>query len=567
MIFVTNELTPSTKDNGHILSNRSIFEKLVGEACTALNHDRLGEAAIHASVAATHAIMQHGGLFASDHLDRVLAEIGRNLPAAAPAAGGSVEGATAAAKVLHVATRVEPVGGLTSLMLRWIRQDADRVHSIAITRQIRPQVPEVITNAVRERGGAVHLVNTCRGGVLTWALRLREMAREADIVVLHCFTDDVVPAIAFANKIGLPRIIYVDHNDHTFSLNMNIADLVVCLRQSGLDLARQRRGVSTERSCLLSTPLDPSVRCLPSQLAKQRLGLPEDAILLVSIARGVKFRNINGANYADAHVPILEKYPKAILIAVGPGERPDWAAAASRVPGRLISLPVREDVQLFQEAADIYVDSYPFVSITSLLEAGSLGVPLVSRFPYSDDAGILGADAPGLDGVLIHARTVEEYHNALSLLIADAGERNRLGSATRDAIRNAHVGESWRSGLERVYARALSLSPSMPGWRNSPTFCQGEPDCLLHLIHDHPLNLHEELIRQTRMMTWRDRAMFWLRYAPRLRLADLTAKNILQTLMSEPLACQAIQSLGSGSGPHRPAPVTAQPAAWAREAQ
>ena len=73
---------------------------------------------------------------------------------------------------------------------------------------------------------------------------------------------------------------------------------------------------------------------------------------------------------------------------VGAGERPDWTAAVERTNGRIVTYPERAGTSVLYDAADIYVDSFPAVSITSLLEAGSLGIPLVTRDPFGEASTI-----------------------------------------------------------------------------------------------------------------------------------------------------------------------------------
>ncbi|MFN3875643.1 MAG: aldehyde dehydrogenase family protein, partial [Flavobacteriales bacterium] len=54
---------------------------------------------------------------------------------------------------------------------------------------------------------------------------------------------------------------------------------------------------------------------------------------------------------------------------------------------------------------DIYVDSYPFVSSTSMMEAAGLGVPLVSRFYGPREARIFAINHPGIDKVAFTGST------------------------------------------------------------------------------------------------------------------------------------------------------------------
>jgi hypothetical protein len=159
--------------------------------------------------------------------------------------------------------------------------------------------------------------------------------------------------------------------------------------------------------------------------------------------------------------PVLERHRRAVLLAVGPEHTAEWERASQRVHGRIRAFGEREDTAIFYQAADIYVDSYPVVSITSLLEAGSYGLPLVTRSPLAGDPSILGADAPGLTDHLIQTRNIDEYHSALSRLIENEGLRNDLGLATSERVTALHSGTAWRDALEGIYAYAAELPPVM----------------------------------------------------------------------------------------------------------
>ncbi len=136
---------------------------------------------------------------------------------------------------------------------------------------------------------------------------------------------------------------------------------------------------------------------------------------------------------------------------------------ASEVGGRICALGTRLDTAALYDAADIYVDSYPVTSITSLLEAGSRGVPLVSRFPYSDDARVLGSDTPGLAGNLLEVRSGPEYEAVLAELIEDDAFRSEIGEATRRGITAVHQGRGWGTYLEALYLRVSRVRPGVHG--------------------------------------------------------------------------------------------------------
>ena len=292
---------------------------------------------------------------------------------------------------------------MESMLRRWICHDVGRRHSLAVTRQLRTPLPHTLQDLVRRSGGSIHRLNSRPGGLLSWAAKLRQIAHSHDLVILHLWADDIIPTIALADKSVTPPILLIDHCDHTFWLGGTVSDMVVALRKSGQRLAQNRRYVPEERSVLLPTIVERSSRVYTREQAKRILGLPANCVLLVSIARKAKYASFQGKSYLDAHVSILRKHDQAILFIVGAGNRDDWRSTITEMKGRIFSIPEKLAVGIYLQAADVFVDAFPMVSITSLLEAGLYGLPLVSRSLFSIRSEILLADAPGLDGYLLQA--------------------------------------------------------------------------------------------------------------------------------------------------------------------
>ncbi len=427
-------------------------------------------------------------------------------------------GEMAGRKILHVATGLTPIGGITAFISRWIRQDVDRSHSFVLTRQVREEVPRKVYEAITNNGGRVYRLNGAAGSITDWARRLRKISGGADAVVLHTSTHDVIPLLAFANKDGCPPIIYVNHADHVLSLGVSISNVFANLRQSGMELSRERRGVVAERNALLPTLIADVHRTRQRIEAKRQLGVPDDSIVLVSVARKLKFRSINNESYAGAHVALLEKHKNAILITVGSGVQEGWSDAILRVQGRIIALPEQDNPSLYFEAADIYVDLFPFVSNTSLLEAGSYGLPLVSRYPFPLGCEVLGADMPGFSDTLIRVENAYGYTAVLSRLIEDENYRLNLGEATRVKISETHMGMNWQRSVENLYERASAcpmndiLVPAMDEMHIE------DLDMLTPYVHNvmsdgRTRTLQELHDARLRIMPFRDCIHYWRRTA------------------------------------------------------
>jgi len=446
-------------DRAQIDSSYSNLQALTRIAGEFLEREMYLHAAAAAQIAARYGSYNHPGEFVSAQLEHVLRGIGRDgLRSREPRVEGRRPLRGAPPRVLHVLTAAKDIGGDSRFVWRWIERDSERRHSVALTEQLYFEVPEPLSAAVAARNGGVHVLDRGGANALQRAQALRDLATDVDIVFLHVYVEDIIPVIAFADRAALPPIVFVVQADHQFWIGVSVCDAFLHLRESGIALSERRRGIPRQRTALLSIPLEPPTRTLTRREAKKRLGLPEDAVLLLSIARAVKYTAIDGPSFPEAAERILARHPEALLMALGPQRAGSWEAVELRTGGRLRALGQRSDTAIFYQAADIYLDSFPFSSNTSLLEAGGYGIPLVSYFPYSSDSDVLGPGSPGLDGTLIRATDLVEYEESVSRLIESGKARLALGRKTRHCIRQLHSGEAWQSQVDRVYRAVAQMA-------------------------------------------------------------------------------------------------------------
>jgi hypothetical protein len=133
--------------------------------------------------------------------------------------------------------------------------------------------------------------------------------------------------------------------------------------------------------------------------------------------------------------------------------------AEKRTGGRVRALGQLADVSVLQQAADIYLDSFPFASLTSLLESGSLGNPVVTYRGHPNECAVLGADTAGIDDLMERPGTPDDLRATLARLIDDVSLRTSRGATLEEAIRRRHQGEGWRAETRRVYAHAAVSVP------------------------------------------------------------------------------------------------------------
>lgn len=421
------------------------FHRLLDRCESQLRRGRHEQAAAAALIAATFAWCNHTGSFASGRLADVLSSLAGTLPRIPEEprvpAGGTV-------RLLHVASQLYDTGGHTQMLANWLRLDGVRDHHVVVTSQDGRPIPDKIIAALPEPDALTQLDVPFRG-LMERAEVLRGLAAGFDHVVLHVHPNEVVAPIALGRRAGgAPEVLLVNHADHCFWEGGRAADRVVNLRHSGALLNRDRRGVPDGRNTLLVRPLHLQPRALPREQARAALGIDPGVMLVVSAADRYKYVAADGPALLDAVLPLLRSAADVRLHVAGPDVDGPWSVLAKEGLGR--AWGVLPDVRPLLEAADVYLDSYPFSSLTSMLEAASLEVPVVTLQTGGADSAVLGADTPELDDQMVVANSEEELRSALSSLLVRPTERETLGRATAATVMRTHAGGAWVEQVDRV---------------------------------------------------------------------------------------------------------------------
>jgi hypothetical protein len=308
---------------------------------------------------------------------------------------------------------------------------------------------------------------------------LRREARWADRIILHVHPNDVVAPIALSGVATAP-VILVNHADHVFWVGTPTADVIMNLRRSGADLSARRRGVEPERNVICNRPLRLSERTMTRADAKRLLGVPSSKVLIVTAAAGSKYEAIGRLGFVDLIAPTLRRNPDAFVLAAGPDPSGRWAELADESLGRALGeLP---DVSVLMQAADIYVDSFPFASLTSMLEAANFGVPIVSFRTESTQSAVLSADTPELDDVMFAPADAADFDRVISALIADQVGREKRGSETLQQVRAAHGNGAWLRSLDSLYRAAAERAARRPELTENTARMTSELDARVRVL-------------------------------------------------------------------------------------
>ena len=448
------------------------FQVLVDQARGAAAHGSDDEAAARVQLAGAYAWLNHPGAFASPELEELTRRLSARLPRHRP------RSRVPAADVLHVVTQVYETGGPTQAIVRWVDQDAGRRHVVCLTQQGAAPVPAKVRARTRDGQDLVDLSVGSRG-LLRDAAALRALAGAATIVVVHSHPHDILAGLALSSD-QRPGVVNVNHADHVFWLGTCLPGVLFNMRQSGARLATERRGVSPTRSVVMPRPLATVDRSLARSAAKEALGLRPETCLVLTVADAPKYRRIEGPSWLDLMLPVVFSGGDVQVLAAGPGRDGEWLEAEHRSGGRIRALGRVPDPGVLQQAADVHVDSFPFASLTSLLETGSLGTPVVTYRGHPEECAVLGADTPGVDDLMVRPGTPEEFREQMRRLLEDAAYREDLGDRTGRAIRDTHTGEGWRAALRGLYD--VAVRPPVAGDVVAPTRREGPLDTYVTLV-------------------------------------------------------------------------------------
>ena len=471
--------TPARADADHVALafNRHALATLEDACERFFAAGRHEDAAAAAELAGRVAWMNHPGVFAGERVEKVLTAIAEARFAWGPPALPVPEPGRPE-RVLHVLTEGYDTGGHTRLAWRWMLEDAGREHSAVLTRQRTP-LPEPLAAAVRERGGQLHMLPPT-APLLDRAAALRAHAQTFDLLVVHGHPDDPVPTLALGAGMR-PPVVVENHADHTFWLGRGLADAIVSPRPVGHLLASTRRGIPAERSAVLEVPLtgvEPGA--VDRAAARRALGLPEDVPVLLTVASHYKYEPVGDLHLLDPVERALHAVPDAILLAVGPHAVGRWAQSREATGGRVRALGRKADLAPYYAAADAYLESYPFSSLTAVSEAAAHGTPVLALAPDPDEAEIFGSRHT--DGWQ-RARTPEDYAQRLIALLTDPAARERWGTAARDVVATARDGEHYRTRVDDLYARARSLGPLAPSDLAAPVEGPARHDAAVLRLH------------------------------------------------------------------------------------
>ncbi len=435
-----------------ILQSEKLFNRALNQAEAKFKNGNLDEAVGWCQVAAHFASVRHCGFYASAPLENLLLRIAEKTGQAQQAvpAGFRVKQKDSSKKrLLFVATELYDGGGHTAFITRWIKNAGNSaVHSVVSTSD-KPFFPQTLSSAVEESGGWHYSLSEIPGS-LERAAVLRQIASDwADVVVLFVHPFDVLPTIAFGVE-ECPPVVFVNHADHQFWVGASITDVPVDYHVSGSQISIKHRGLANPQ--LLPIPLlKNSSPPLRDPLKREELGLKQNEVMLLSVAREEKFLPYDGVDFFEVMTRFLRQYPNVKLFVVGPENRGRWLEASKQTDNRIIvlgQLPRQSLEEVFNET-DIYVPSFPCGSGSALLEACLHGIPVVG-LANNELPHLTGQDDIAFENLPVHEPSTDKFLASLEKAINDLDSEKARAAKVKENVENAHCPPGWNSYLDKV---------------------------------------------------------------------------------------------------------------------
>ncbi|MVN78985.1 hypothetical protein GO988_21860 [Hymenobacter sp. HMF4947] len=420
----------------------------------------------------------HPGKFYDPRLERWALNIGKSIWETASKDESTELRKVSSRKVVHVATETYEVGGHTRFLLNIIKEDINSAHFIILTSQYEKDMPNWLRTEVSKSGGEViSLANKTR--VEKVASLQSILTSYADKVFYHIHPNDSIPIAALAAT-PRPQVITINHADHVFWLGSVLSDIVACYRVLSLDSVMVKRGA--QRAMLLPIPLSfPPFEWKSKNIARKELGIKDDDLLILTVASSNKFIPSGQYNYYLTIKQVLDKNPNVFVKVIGLSVNDDLRKHGFEINDRVELLGHITNPKLYYEAADIYLDSMPLSSYTSLLEAMYFGCFPV--LPFSPVGALNVENEPSLKGLVKHPATEAQQIQFMQEAIDDLNFRKEIATKGNALIQDNYIGEGWKKYLLEIYKESFAKIDLFPKLEittgESAIFTQDDEDAIL----------------------------------------------------------------------------------------
>lgn len=343
-------------------------------------------------------------------------------------------------EILHVFTSVHSTGGHTRLALNWIKNSFDEEkHSILLLEQLESEIPEFF----KKDGLIKDIYSYKQYDILDKAKKLREISFKYKYIVFHINMDDPVANLAFGHNKDLYSTIFMNHADHIFFLGNTSSKYFAELSSSGQEISLFKRNINN--SSILPIPLNPIHNPVSKMEARSKLGIDNDIKIFISIASPYKFIPDGEIDFFKVSEEIIKRVENSKIIVIGPDKKlsKEWMELFTKTDGKVDAIGyVIEDLYLYHNACDVFLDCLPWSSYTAELEVALLGKPCVTM-----DYGFKEPIDSIKESDFVVSNISEYIQKAINSLLIGFNQIE----LNRNTIESYHIKKGWQKYLKSIY--------------------------------------------------------------------------------------------------------------------
>jgi len=228
--------------------------------------------------------------------------------------------------------------------------------------------------------------------------------------------------------------------------------------------------------CVLGLEMTPIATEGSLAFARSDFGIPEDAVVILCAGRPEKFLD---RDYWAAVLEILSVHADSVLVVCGLSEAPAFVRPmlTSELSPRVFLVGWRSEYLRIMAMADILIDTFPSGGGFTLLDASTLGIPVVSfRNNYMKAFDQIDW-SPAEEFVPVPPLLVERgdfaaFKELVGKLVVDPEHRRALGQECREAyLRTRSSPQRMVRRLEQIYADVLSQADATRTSSDERAFC------------------------------------------------------------------------------------------------
>ncbi|MGL5367714.1 MAG: hypothetical protein ACRDAG_05365 [Cetobacterium somerae] len=333
---------------------------------------------------------------------------------------------------LHIITETYLTGGHTRLLSNWIKFDEEVVPNVLIVNPEYSKIPNWLIKNIKEKQGNLYITKSNKE--IFKVQEIAEIVKEYSEIILHIHPNDVITCLALANLSDKQKVYFVNHADHTFSLGYNYSNCVLELSEDGKKMGKEKRGI--KYSEVLPIPIEEKENFeLENNFQKFEKNI------VISMASEYKYLPTEKYNFQDFIDKLLASNKEIIFNLIGPSKNKVWDELKSKYKERfnLFGVLSKDKAQEELLKASIYVDSFPFASYTSLLQAIDLG--LISYSLKTEVADLDSLKSIKVENVDLLVEKINK-----SLLKKDLYQN----LVVKNKVKEYHYKEAWQNSLKKI---------------------------------------------------------------------------------------------------------------------